>query len=187
MSNKKNKWDIISSISGAIAALAALATIYFALSALNEEKHFKRPYFECKAPGIKKLDNSPPFRIQITMRNSGIHAAKDLIGKILIIEQSLNEKPSFSFDFSISNDIPPNSPTPWYNDSAILPNNINAQYIVLILNYKDAIFNNEYNQYFYMKWNGVKNGITDPNFVHTSIEEKNKLIEYLNIFNMDKL
>jgi len=30
-----------------------------------------------------------------------------------------------------------------------------------------------------MRWGGVSNGFTDPNFVHASAEEKNQIEKYL--------
>ncbi|HAJ80472.1 MAG TPA: hypothetical protein DCO75_11955 [Fibrobacteres bacterium] len=181
MSTKNNIWNIVSSVSGAVAAIAALITIYFALSTINEEKYFKKPYFELEAPGIKIQNaNSQSYRIQITMRNVGIHPANELTGKIIIIDGSLTLKPNYIFNFSISNDLPPNSPTPWCQDNVSLPININTQFIVVYIKYTDAIFNKEYSQSFYMKWNGVQNGTTDPNFNHTSIDEKQNIMDYLN-------
>lgn len=92
------------------------------------------------------------------------------MANISIFDQSLKEKPQFVSDFSIANEIPHDSPTPWYNDSVILPNNINPQYIALQINYYDPILKESYYQIFYMKWDGVKNGITHPDFVQVSIE-----------------
>ena len=175
----KDLWDMISSISSMIAAIVALITVVIAISSLQKEKYYKRPYFAIEKPGIKKLDNSPPFRIQITMINTGVHPAKNLTGQISIFDQSLKEKPQFVFNFSISNEIPHDSPTPWYNDSLILPNNVKPQYITLQINYYDPILKESYSQTFYMKWDGVRNGITHPDFVHVGIEESNNIENYL--------
>lgn len=72
---QKDLWNMISSISGMISAIVALIIVIIAISSLQKEKYYKRPYFVLVKPGIKKLDNSPPFRIQITMINTGVHPA----------------------------------------------------------------------------------------------------------------
>jgi len=179
MSDKKSMWEIISSLSGVVAAIVALITVYIAISSLQQENQYKRPYFIIEKPGIKPLSDSPPYRIQITLYNTGVHPAVDLVGTIKILNRTLNKKPDFDINFSVANEIPHNSPTPWYNDNVMLPNNINPQYIVLSIKYGDPILKESYSQNFFMRWDGIKEGITHPDFVHVRIEEKNKIIEYL--------
>lgn len=172
-------WAIVATISGAIAAIAALLTVYQASSSSKEERESKRPYFTLSAPGIKPLPQSPPFRIQLTMNNIGVHPAYDLIGKVLIMEKSLTNPPAFTFDFSVANEIPAETPTPWYNDALYLPANVPPHYVVLAIKYYDPILKRFFTQMFFMKWDGVINGQTQPDFVHVSKEEKSKLFNHL--------
>lgn len=174
----ERSWAIVAAISGAVAAIAASLTVYQAISASREDRESKRPYFTLSAPGIKPLPQSPPFRIQITMDNIGVHPASDLVGKILIIDRTLTSPPEFSFDFSVANEIPAETPTPWYND-VYLPQNVPPQYVVLAIKYRDPILKKFFTQIFYMKWDGVLNGQTQPDFVHVTVEEKATLQRHL--------
>jgi hypothetical protein len=165
-------WAIVSAVSGMISALAAMFAVYQAVTAQRAEREAKRPYFTIEAPGIKALPSSPPYRIQITMRNVGVHPAAVLQGKILFVDAALATRPAYNFEFSVANDVPSGSPTPWYNDSLMLPNNVPPMYIILAISYRDDILGRTYSQGFYMRWHGVENGQTHPDFVHVSTSEK---------------
>lgn len=67
LKNEKT-WAIIAAIAGAVAALAALSSIYLTVSEQKELRESQRPYFTLAEPGIKPLPQSPPYRIQITWR-----------------------------------------------------------------------------------------------------------------------
>ena len=170
-------WAIVSALSGAVAALAAMVTVYQAVTAARADREAKRPYFTIEAPGIKPLPSSPPYRIQITMQNVGAHPATALEGKISFVDAALAAKPAYTFDFSVANDVPSGSPTPWYNDSVMLPNNVPPMYVILAVSYRDDIIGRGYSQEFYMKWQGVENGQTHPDFVHVSASEKVRIEE----------
>lgn len=172
-------WTVISALAGAVAAIAALVTVSRMRSGWREERASKRPYFQVSKPGIKPLENSPPYRMMITFDNTGINPASDLKIKIILLDASLATQPEHNFDFSIANDIPPNNPTPWYTDSVILPNNLPAQYVVVAIKYHDPKLDSDFSQTFFMKWNGIDNGVTNPDFVHASVEEKDKVALYL--------
>jgi len=103
----------------------------------------------------------------------------DLVGSIKIFDQSLKKIPQFSVIFSIANEIPKDLPTPWYYDSLILPNDVYPQFIVFEVKYYDPILEENYHQRFYMKWSGVRNGITEPDFVHVNIDDKIKIENYI--------
>ena len=178
MNKGKNMWDIISTLSGVIAAIVALITVYIAISSLQKENQYKRPYFIIEKPGIKALPESPPYRMQITLYNTGVHPATDLVGSIKILDYTLDQKPQFDFKFSVANEIPHDSPTPWYNDDVMLPNNLKPQYVILNIEYGDPILKESFSQSFFMRWNGIQNGTTHPDFVHVQIEERNKIKEF---------
>lgn len=172
-------WVVISSVSGAVAAIAAMIAVYQSRASAKDERTSKRPYFTISTPGIKPLPESPPFRIMITMENIGTHPAINMSAKILFVESSLSQPASFVFDFSIANEVPVKTPTPWYNDSLRLPANVSSHFIVTAIKYQDPILRKYFVQTFFMKWDGVNNGITHPDFVHTSLEEKLKVEKYL--------
>jgi len=184
LSNEKI-WAIVAAISGAVAAIAALLTVYHARITWREQIESNRPYFTIMKPGIKPLPQSPPFRIQITMENIGVRPAYDLMGKIYIIDKNLKRGPQFIFEFSVANEIPTKTPTPWYNDSLLLPKNVSPQYVVFAIKYTDPVVKKSFAQAFFMKWDSVVNGRFYPDFVHVSIEEKLKIKEHLKILLRD--
>ena len=178
LSNEKT-WAIVAAVSAAIAAIAASVTVYHATITWKEQIESNRPYFTIAKPGIKPLPQSPPYRIQITMENIGVRPAYDLFGKIYIINKNLKDGPQFTFDFSVANEISVKTPTPWYNDSLQLPTNVPPQYVVFAIKYRDPVVNKSFAQVFFMKWDGVVNGQFHPDFVHVSIEEKQKIKDHL--------
>jgi len=169
----------ISAIAASIAALAACFTVLMMIHSWRIEQESKRPYFTIKAPGIRPLPQSPPYRIILPIENVGTHPASNLIGKIIIIDKSLKKVPILVSDFSIANDLPNNAPNPWYDDNLMLSDNVPPMYILIAIKYFDPILKKYFTQKFSMKWDGVVNGTTHPDFVHTSLEENKKIIEHL--------
>ena len=112
------------------------------------------------------------------MINIGIRPAYDLIGKIIIIDKELRDEPLATFDFSVANEIPTQTPTPWYTDGVQLPSDVSPQYIMLAIKYSDPILKQSFSQVFFMKWDGAVKGRTQPDFVHVSKEEKQKVAEH---------
>ena len=168
----------------AIAAIASLIAVSHSIKVWNEQKELNRPYFTIVEPGFKKLPESPPYRIQITLMNNGVRSAYDLYGKFLSLDINLTSEPNEEINFSIANEIQANNPTPYFNDTIEFCNNESPQYIVVGINYYDPILKQSFTQKFFMKWNGVKNGKMYPDFFHISKEEKKKIEEYLIKFNI---
>ena len=172
-------WTAIAAISAAISAYAAMRVVYHSRMTKKEELNAKRPYFILEAPGIKQLSNSPPYRIQITMKNIGGHVASDFTCRILIIKRELDGKPDFEFNFSVANAIPPNTPTPWYYDSLQLPMKLEPHYVILSIKYNNPILDNSHAQIYFMKWDGVQKGVTHPDFVYMNKDEMTEATNYL--------
>lgn len=169
----------ISSICAVITVVLALIAITTSLSDRKEDREVKRSYFAIVNPGIKKLSGSPPYRVQITFENIGQHPSTGLEGYILFIDSSVQAKPDSKISLSVANDIPPNSPTPWYNDNLNLPQNMPKKYIFVLIKYYDPILKKEFEQKFFMKWAGVKDGSTHPDFTHVEKSERIKIEDYL--------
>ncbi|WP_263785300.1 hypothetical protein [Salinibacter grassmerensis] len=172
-------WTAVSAVAGAISAIAALFTVWNARKSAEEERKNKRVFFTISEPGIKPLPDSPPFRVQITLENTGVYSATDVKGILLFVESDLSGDPDYSFEFSIGNVVDANAPTPWYNDGLHLPNETPPHFVVLGIKYLDVRLRKEFSQCFFMKWHGVTNGETHPDFVHVSIEEKEMVTEHL--------
>ena len=141
----------------------------------HPSKPDKPAHFELKEPGFKPLPNSPPFRLMIQMINTGGRSAFDLEYQLLMIDQE-SHVVARNISGSVGGEIPPNSPTPYYNDSIVFPMNVREQFIILCLHYKDAEDSKiTRTQIFYMQWSGVINGKTEPDFTYVSIEQEKEL------------
>jgi hypothetical protein len=57
-------------------------------------------------------------------------------------------------------------------------------YIVLVLNYDDILVHKKQRQIIYMRWNGVVNGSFYPDFVHTTVFERESINKYLSKYNL---
>lgn len=159
------------------AAVSAIAAAYaiFQVRKIQKDSHESfRPYFLLKDPGIKSLENSPPFRIMITMINEGGRPAIDLEYRIVALPVGNGKKPTIDVSESISNPIPKGSPTPWYNDSFIPGRNVPSHFVFLGLKYGDSGSKNQHTQAFLMRWHGVEDGKLQPDFVHTSKKEEDE-------------
>jgi hypothetical protein len=167
-----NFWSAVSAVGGAASAAAALATIWQSRLASKEAREAQRPYFLLEGPGIKALPQSPPFRVMLPLRNSGLRPATMFEGRIYIATVLPGGKPVLDIRFSVANPIPPSSPTPWYNDTLVLPPQLPPHFVFLGIEYADPLSNQRYTQPFYMRWDGVQNGTTQPDFVHVTAQEK---------------
>lgn len=134
------------------------------------------PKLDIENPGIKELPGNQFWRLQITMLNKGGRPISDLYGEIYIIDRNLKNKPQIT-NFSVANQVYPNTPTPYYNDQIQLYENMEPIFILLKINYKDYFI--PHSRIFFMKWDGTINGTFSPDFTHVSKEEKEKIIDYL--------
>lgn len=171
----QNFWVAVSAIGGAISAVAAYVAIWHSRKANKEAVESQRPYFVLEAPGIKQLPNSPPFRVQLTLRNVGGRVAASLEGRIFMMPTQSNSRPILDVTFSVASELPPHVPTPWYNDSLELLAQVPPHYVILGATYFDPVLEKQYRQLFCMRWDGVQNGKFHPDFVHISKVERQQL------------
>ncbi|NIR30092.1 MAG: hypothetical protein GWN84_12415 [Gammaproteobacteria bacterium] len=167
-------WTVVSTVSGAVAALAALMAVRQVSVARAQERLTQRPYFAVSAPGIKALPNSPPYRVQLTLENIGMHPAQDVIGKMLFVDKA-SMQTEYNLTLSLGDEVPARSPTPWQNDAFRPKRNTPEKYIVVFLHYADPLLRKTFKQQFYMQWGGVKEGKIHPDFVHVSRDERKRL------------
>lgn len=182
LSSTSGDFETIGVVSGAIAALAALATICLTYHNNKRDREAKRPYFTIVDPGFKQIKNN--LRLQITFINNGNHPAKEFKGEIQIFQEDVLNV--VKIDIDIVNDIPPNYPTPYYNDSVVLTVNMPRHFIYCNISYLDPILKKKYHQEFFMKWDGVQNWVTHPDFVHVDKSEKNIIQGYVKSNTLEK-
>ncbi len=186
LTNEKT-WTVITALAGAIAAIMAMLTVYHSRVSWQEERGSKRPFFVVEEPGIRVLAKSPPYRIQVTIKNIGIHPATEFEGRILILKSDLSGQPDVDINFSIANALPINSPNKWFRDDVQLPKNLPAQFVILAMKYKDPMINKVFNQIYFMKWKGIKENKTYPDFIHASREEAKTITNHLRDILVDYL
>lgn len=167
-------WTVVSTVSGAVAAVAALLAVRQVSVARAQERLTQRPYFSISDPGIKPLPNSPPYRVQITLENVGMHPAQDVSGKMLFVDKE-SMHPEFDLALSLGDDVPARSPTPWCNDTFRPKRNTPERYIVVFLRYADPLLRKTFKQQFFLKWGGVKEGKIHPDFAQVSRDERKRL------------
>ncbi len=170
-----NNWAAVSAIGGAVSAVAALATVWHARNASAEARNAGRPYFLLEAPGFKAQQPPPGFRLLLPLKNIGARPAIRVEGRIYIATKSEPSEVVLDQNFAIGNAVPPNSLTPWYNDDVHLPLNTPPHFVLLGIEYVDPMTGVRHRQPFYMRWDGVKNGATQPDFVHVTHHERSEI------------
>lgn len=172
-------WVAMSALGTLGAALAAWWTVRIESSARAEERGRRRPYFTVSEPGIKDIGEAPSYRIQISFENVGVNPASAVIGRILFVTEDLDTAPGADVQFSLANDVPVDTPTPWYHDGVQLAENMPPHYVIAYLSYRDALTGTSHEQFFYMRWHGVEDGTTHPDFVHVDMDTAGQLDEYI--------
>ena len=173
-------WTAISAIAACVSSIGALAAIFFTFKTIRDQIKTSRPFFNIKEPGLLSTPNQVnTFRMKIIYENCGLWTAYEVVLSIKMIETGFQQDPLLNVIFPLANDVPAHTPTPYYQDDLHLPINCPVHYIYSKISYKDRMLNKEYSQEYFMKWNGVQNGITDPNFVHTTQEEKTNILRYI--------
>jgi len=175
------KWSsVIATVATTVLALTALITVYLTVAAWKVQQDASRPYFVLRES--PKIDLVNELSLELKFNNVGIHPAVNLSSETIVFDDRLSGKPIHHDESAIVNEI--------YKDAAlslvmIIPSNeldpkqlnINAQYVVVDLQYADPILNKSYNQTIYMNWKGVQEGKLQPT-VHVRVEEKEKLLNY---------
>lgn len=120
-----------------------------------------------------------PRRLDDGSRMSGDAPVRICEGLEVKFLWSTHLKNENKIDIDVVNDIPANSPTPYYNDSVGLGANMPKHFIFCSISYRDPILKKEYIQSYYMKWDGVINGQTLPDFTHVNTTEKMIIENYV--------
>lgn len=170
-------WRTVSVISAAVAALAALISVFLMYKSQQKERASKRPYIVIEAPGFYKLEDNSII-IKINFKNIGLNPALDFSGELRIISKDFTNEQKFSID--ISNAVAPNLPFYYAIDKVrFTGDNIPKYYIYLTVNYLDPMLNKNFNQEFFLKWKGAEQGKMAPEFFNVSSDETNKIIEFI--------
>ena len=184
------KWSsIIATLATTVLALTALITVYLTIAAWKIEQNAARPYFVLKeSPNI---DIGSELSLELKFNNVGIHPAVNLSSETIVFNDDLTGKPIHHDESAIVNEIPKDGASSLVmiipsDENEIYPQqlNIKAHYVVVDLQYADPILNKSYSQTIYMKWNGVQEGKIQPT-VHVRVEEKEKILNYFKIQDID--
>lgn len=187
-SDRFMKWSsIIATLATTVLALTALITVYLTVAAWKVQQNAARPYFVLKES--PKVDLGKELGLELKFTNVGIHPAVDLSSETIVFDDRLAGKPIHHDESAIVNEIPKDSSSSLVMtvpSDEIYPQqpNINAQYVVVDIQYADPILNKFYNQSIYLKWNGVIEGKIQPT-VHVRMEEKGKILTYFQNHNID--
>lgn len=182
------RWSsVIATMATTVLALTALITVYLTVAAWKVQQNTSRPYFVLKESPIVDLNNE--LSLELKFNNVGVHPAVNLSSETIVFDDRLSGKPIHHDESAIVNEISKDAssslvmiiPSDEINPKQL---NINAQYVVVDLQYEDPILNKSFNQTIYMKWNGVQEGKLQPT-VHVRVEEKEKILEYFKKHDID--
>lgn len=182
------RWSsVIATMATTVLAITALITVYLTVASWKVQQNTTRPYFILKDSPTVNLNKE--ISLELKFNNVGIHPAVDFSSETIVFDERLSSKPIHHDESAIVNEIPKDASSSLV---MIVPSdeinpeqqNINAQYVVVDLQYEDPILNKSYNQTIYMKWNGVSEGILQPT-IHVRVEEKGKILEYFKNHGID--
>lgn len=161
----------------AVSAIAAALAVWQVGRIQKANHRSLGPYFVIKEPGFKKVGSPSKLRVQITMLNEGGRPAVDFNYRIIIAPERDIQNSIIDLSGSISAPIPVGSPTPWYNDNVRVGTNLPSHFVFLGIKYRDHGSKKQLSQRFIMRWNGVKNGTMEQDFVHTTKAEADSFLE----------
>lgn len=171
---KSSPFDLLSIIFSAISAVASAWTIYLMIQG-------NRPYigFENFQIGYE-TNNTGPVLIILSLKNIGIRPLVKLKVKLSIFDMNCLEKVAGEIEETpneITKDmhIHPKFIAPWNYKDKKIP----AHYFIVKVSYSDVLLKMKYNQYIYMKWEGMENGVTKK-INHISESEFSELNTHLN-------
>jgi hypothetical protein len=182
------KWtSIIATVATTVLALTALITVYLTVAAWKVQQNAARPYFVLKES--PQIDLEKELGLELKFTNVGIHPAVDLSSETIVFDDRLTGKPIHHDESAIVNEIPKDSSSSLVmtlpsNEIHPQQPNVNAQYVVVDIQYADPILNKSYSQSIYLKWNGIIEGKVQPT-VHVRVEEKEKILTYFRKQNID--
>lgn len=182
------KWtSIIATMATMVLALTALITVYLTVAAWKVQQNTARPYFVLRESPQINLERNLELELKFT--NVGIHPAVDLSSETIVFDDRLTGKPIHHDESAIVNEIPKDSSSSLVMtvpSKEINPQQptINAQYVVVDIQYVDPILNKSYNQLIYLKWNGIIERKVQPT-VHVRLEEKEKILTFFREQNID--
>lgn len=152
---------VIAALGAAAAAWAAYLTVRELRHERSEERFYRRPYFSFIEGEIgKALDDEAQYGeseyIRIKCRQVGTNPATLLTVTASILMPVDNGFVSpVVVDFRPVNDVASGFDSELNRGGLFLADRTQHHYVVLELEYFDAIFNFRFNQTFYLQWNGL--------------------------------
>ena len=176
----QTSWIVLSSVSAAGAAIAALIATWINHKTFKNELEKDRPFIGFPIAGLidVELPNNR-YKIQIHLVNFGKIPALNVKTKVVALDTSLQNTLDFNEETEIGNELLPNIPSPWQSDIWRFSGpNISPRFVVIGVTYTD-LKNRLFKNIMYAKWNGLNNGQGERKFFHASIEEIKTLKTYL--------
>ncbi|KUO78044.1 MAG: hypothetical protein APF81_14210 [Desulfosporosinus sp. BRH_c37] len=177
---KNRNWSgTIVTISTAIFAIVSIVSVFLSTTNWLTQREAARPYFTFKESPLINLTNELSFEFKFN--NVGTHPAINLCSMSIVFDEDLLQEPVHIDDYSVVNDIPRDTTISLLlniKNTDFLKADINPQFIIISLSYRDLITRKSYFQTIYTKWAGVVAQKPQP-LVHVEEREKQKILNYL--------
>ncbi|MFH0802104.1 MAG: hypothetical protein V2A78_06930 [bacterium] len=174
-------WGAFTALFGAIAALAALVAVIQVINAGREEQAAKRPYLQIDEGTFTLKDDGRICLFVFKFKNIGARPASEIQQESWVFEAG---KPILQpGSNSIANDIPGGGPYILSLHHRIgfskKPDIVPPQSVVIRVKYSDPILKIRFEQLYFFKWRGMKEGAASSAIDYMTIEERDTVLEKL--------
>lgn len=187
MIEKKEKINIVNvgctiilAIATVVSVVMSWYTVRISKKSLEQERKSKRPYFVLtEDSGIKESKFGSLYKELISVKNIGLHPARDVAFRVIHIGITPENKLSFLGidDISLSDEIPYLGVSVQVREIGDVRVMVGSQYIIILVKYMDAFESDRHSQRFYYKWGGDPKGkgYVIYNFEQILSEERKKI------------
>jgi len=175
--SKNRTWTVVSAIAAMVSALCAAYAVQQTRATLQQQRDAGCPYFALENPHIEETSKGKnEYELKIPLKNVGVRPAARLQVRLIAVKQLDADKVDLQKDYSSFNDIPTGqSPT-------IRPMTITFQsldtgklYFVVRAKYDDPVTKQDSMQFFYMTWEGLREGKGSTGLAHANQDEAEAL------------
>jgi hypothetical protein len=177
------KWVIVGALF--IGCFLAWRAERHEVSGLQTQLLTTEPEFSSKNPRMEPVvhpitKQTLYHRVHLSLTQLREHAAKNLTGNLLILDTKLGDtKPILNQPVNSVNDIPQNGPLSFISPELTIQSVTPEAFVVLVIDYSGATTGIGHTQAFYYRWAGAKDGVYQRDFFSPTVEEKNRLVQYM--------